>query len=140
MTAELSKGDRENLLEFFKVVAVRDGHTAAECTLRSSKRQNCPNPNAFIEELEEAFTFWGTPEGDVVHPAECMEQVLEKVRHHKVNIDGNICTVIVTTLVLEGWQRKLDPSYNMMGTLRALLFKADWAKSLSYTIEGIMAP
>ncbi|KAE8673498.1 putative serine/threonine-protein kinase abkC-like isoform X1 [Hibiscus syriacus] len=32
MTAELSKGDRVNLLEFFKAVACRDGRTAAECT------------------------------------------------------------------------------------------------------------
>lgn len=51
--------------------------------------------------MKESFDFWGTPEGDVVHPAECMEHVLEKVRRHKVNIDGNVCTVMVTTLVLE---------------------------------------
>lgn len=49
MTAELSKRDRVNLLEFFKAVALRDGRTAAECTLRLSKQQNCPNPKAFIE-------------------------------------------------------------------------------------------
>lgn len=49
MTAELSSGDRVNLLEFFKAVALRDGRTAAECTLRLSKQQNCPNPEAFIE-------------------------------------------------------------------------------------------
>lgn len=49
MTAELSKSDRVNLLEFFKAVARRDGRTAAECTLRLSKQQNCPNPKAFIE-------------------------------------------------------------------------------------------
>lgn len=49
MTAELSKSDRANLLEFFKAVALRDGRTAAECTLRLSKRQSCPNPKAFIE-------------------------------------------------------------------------------------------
>jgi len=55
----------------------------------------------FYQEVEEAFTFWGTPEGDIVHPAECMEQLLEKVRRHRVNIDGNVCTVMVTTLVLE---------------------------------------
>lgn len=48
MTAELSKSDRINLLEFFKAVARRDGRTAAECTLRLSKRQNCPNPEAFV--------------------------------------------------------------------------------------------
>lgn len=49
MTAELSQSDRVNLVEFFKAVARRDGRTAAECTLRLSKRQNCPNPKAFIK-------------------------------------------------------------------------------------------
>lgn len=140
MTAELSGSDRVNLVEFFKAVARRDGRTAAECALRLSKQQNCPNPKAFIEEVEEAFDFWGTPEGDLVHPAECMQELLEKVRRHRVNIDGNVCTVMVTTLVLEGWQRKLDPGYDVMHTLQTLLLKADWAKSLSYTIEGLMAP
>ncbi|XP_027346008.1 ABC1 family protein YPL109C, mitochondrial-like isoform X1 [Abrus precatorius] len=140
MTAELSGSDRVNLLEIFKAVACRDGRTAAECTLKLSKQQNCPNPKAFVEEVEESFTFWGTPEGDLVHPAECIEQLLEKVRRHKVNIDGNVCTVMVTTLVLEGWQRKLDPGYDVMHTLQTLLLKDDWAKSLSYTIDGLMAP
>ncbi|KAH7669727.1 Cadmium-transporting ATPase protein [Dioscorea alata] len=140
MTAELSNSDRVNLLDFFKAVAVRDGRTAAECTLRLSKRQNCPNPKAFIEEVEKYFTFWGTTEGDLVHPAECMQQLLEQVRRHRVNIDGNVCTVMVTTLVLEGWQRKLDPDYNVMQTLQTLLFRSDWAESLIYTIEGLMAP
>jgi aarF domain-containing kinase len=41
---------------------------------------------------------------------------------------------------LQGWQRKLDPDYNVMKTLQTLLFKEDWAKSLQYTIEGLMAP
>lgn len=49
MTAELTKSDRRNLLEFFKAVALRDGQTAAECTLRLSKKQTCPDPKAFIE-------------------------------------------------------------------------------------------
>lgn len=51
--------------------------------------------------MKESFDFWGTPEGDLIHPAECMQQLLEKVRRHKVNVDGNVCTVMVTVLVLE---------------------------------------
>lgn len=51
MTAELSQKDRATLLEFFKAVALRDGRIAAECTLRLSKQQNCPNRAAFIEVL-----------------------------------------------------------------------------------------
>lgn len=51
MTAELSRGDRINLLNFFTAVARRDGRTAAECTLRLSREQNCPDPQAFIKVL-----------------------------------------------------------------------------------------
>lgn len=51
MTAELSKRDRMNIVEFFKAVALRDGHTAAQCTLQFSERQSCPNPGAFVEVL-----------------------------------------------------------------------------------------
>ncbi|XP_010694450.1 ABC1 family protein C21C3.03, mitochondrial isoform X2 [Beta vulgaris subsp. vulgaris] len=140
MTAELSKRDRMNIVEFFKAVALRDGHTAAQCTLQFSERQSCPNPGAFVEEVEKHFNIWRSPESCTLHAADCMQQLLELVRHHKVNIDGNICTVIVTTMVLEGWQRKLDPEYNVLDTLRAMLFKVDWAESLIYTIEGLVAP
>ncbi|CAL2253249.1 unnamed protein product [Prunus armeniaca] len=46
--------------------------------------------SALAHEVEEAFAFWGTAEGDPVHPAECMQQKLEKVRRHRVNVDGNV--------------------------------------------------
>ncbi|KAL2523604.1 Protein kinase superfamily protein [Abeliophyllum distichum] len=139
MTAELSKKDRNNLLEFFKAVALQDGRTAAEYTLRLSNKQNCPYPEAFIEEVEKDFKSWSSAEGDFL-PADCMQQLLEQVRRHRVNIDGNVCTVIVTTLVLEGWQHKLDPEYDVLKTMQTLLFKVDWEESLVYTIEGLMAP
>ncbi|KAF9607664.1 hypothetical protein IFM89_037897 [Coptis chinensis] len=101
MTAELSENDQDNFLEFFKAVAVRDGRTAAESTMKLSKKQTCHDPSAFIEEVEKSFTFWGTEKGDVVHLVECMHQLLEKVWHHKVNIDGNVCTGMCFFLVLE---------------------------------------
>ncbi|XP_073005173.1 uncharacterized protein [Typha latifolia] len=135
MTAELSKSDRVNLREFFKAVAIRDGRTAAECTLRLSKQQNCPNPKAFIEELDKTFTFWGTPEGDSFHPVECMHQLLEQVRRHKVNVDGNVCTVLVTILVLEGWQSKLDPNFDIMHTLKSLLVGKDMAQPIDWVFS-----
>ncbi|KAL5197972.1 hypothetical protein ABZP36_001484 [Zizania latifolia] len=132
MTAELTGGDRDNLQHFFKAVATRDGRTAANCTLQLSKQQSCPNPVAFIEELDKTFSFWGTAEGDVFHPVECIHQLLDTVRRHKVNIDGNICTVMVTILVLEGWQRKLDPGFDIMHTLKTLLLDKDIKQPLDF--------
>lgn len=140
MTTELCKQERQCLVEFFKAVALQDGRTAAEYTLRLSKQQNCPDPKSFIEEVEKSFKFWRSPEGKSIHTADRMQQLLEHVRRCKVNIDGNVCAVIVTTLVLEGWQRRLDPEYDVLQALQTLLFKADLAESLSYTIEGLVAP
>ncbi|KAL5548061.1 hypothetical protein UlMin_003292 [Ulmus minor] len=98
-----------NLIEFFKAVALRNGRTAAESTLRLSKQQNCPNPRAFVKEVDNSFKFWDSPEGEVITPA-------------------------------DWWQHKLDPEYDVMQTLQSLLFKVDWAESLFYTIEGLVAP
>lgn len=140
MTAELANSDRINLLDFFKAVALKDGRTVAECALKFSKDQTCPNTTAFIEEVVSSFKLWGSAEAEDMHPGDCVQDLLEQVRKHRVNVDGDVCTVMVTTMVLEGWQRKLDPDYNIMNTLQTLLFKVDWANSLSYTINGIMAP
>ena len=43
-----------------------------------------------LQEVEQSFSFWATAEDDAVHPAECMHQLLEQVRHHNVNIYGNV--------------------------------------------------
>ncbi|KAJ0953682.1 hypothetical protein HanRHA438_Chr00c55g0859271 [Helianthus annuus] len=135
-------------------------------------------------DVEKSFNLWRSAEGESLNPADCMQQLLEQVRRHRVNIDGNVCTVIVTTLVLEecsqsgspvstklraklltkgrllttvlgndkpksaglgglvsaGWQRKLDPEYDVIHTLQNLLFKTDLVEDLFYTIEGLMAP
>ncbi|KAH7425318.1 hypothetical protein KP509_11G049200 [Ceratopteris richardii] len=140
LTAELTQKDRTNLLDFFKAITLRDGRTAAQCALAFSENQSCPNPTAFTQEMETSFQYWGTKEADIIHPGECMQEVLEKVRTHKVNIDGDVCTVMVTIMVLEGWQRKLDPDFNIMQTLQKLLLKKDMKDSLSYTMNAIMAP
>ncbi|PHT60267.1 hypothetical protein CQW23_02630 [Capsicum baccatum] len=130
MAAELSQNENRNLVDFLTAVARRDGSTAAKCTLNFSKMQNCPNPDAFIKEMKEFFDFLGTPEGDLVPPVDCVMQLLEQVRRHKVNIDSNVCTAILTTLNLEGLLRKLDRKYDMMHTLKTLLLK----QNLSDTI------
>jgi aarF domain-containing kinase len=92
-----------------------------------------------MQDVEQVFRYWKAL-GDSIQPGQCMQELLERVRRHKVNIDGDVCTVMVTTLVLEGWQRKLDPELNFVQTLNNLLFKADWQRSLSYMINGLMAP
>ena len=51
--------------------------------------------------MDKSFKLWRSAEGEAVHSGDRMQHLLEHVRQCKVNIDGNICAVIVTTLVLE---------------------------------------
>ncbi|KAK4756095.1 hypothetical protein SAY87_009852 [Trapa incisa] len=42
-------------------------------------------------------------------------------------VDSNVTAVLVTTLILQGWERKLHPRYDVMKTLQLLSMRADWA-------------
>ncbi|CAI5474450.1 unnamed protein product [Closterium sp. Yama58-4] len=139
MTAELEPRFRANMLDFFKAIAVRDGRQAAACTLKFADKQSCADPDAFIQDVDNSFKEWDAT-GLRIPTGDCMQDLLEHVRRHRVNIDGNVCTVIITTLVLESWQRKLDPDLSIMDHLRSLLFRSDLAESFNYTIDAIMAP
>lgn len=55
----------------------------------------------FQQEVEKCYNLWRSPDDSGVRPADCLQQLLEHVRRHKVNIDGNVCIVMVTTMVLE---------------------------------------
>jgi aarF domain-containing kinase len=73
----------------------------AEMTLQFSREQNCPDPGRFVADVEELFKSFHKDKRASLHTGECMAELLEEVRRHHVNIDGSVCTVIVTTLVLE---------------------------------------
>lgn len=47
------------------------------------------------------LTFSGNKGDDAFHPADFVQQLLEKVRQHRVNLDGNVCAVMITTSVYE---------------------------------------
>ncbi len=53
-----------------------------------------------MQDVDQVFRYWKAL-GDSIQPGQCMQELLERVRRHKVNIDGDVCTVMVTTLVLE---------------------------------------
>jgi hypothetical protein len=36
----------------------------------------------------------------------------------QVSLPGQICAVLVTTLVLEGWSNRLAPDYSVLGQVR----------------------
>lgn len=53
-----------------------------------------------------------------------------------MTLKSTVSTVVVTTLVLEGWSRELDPDLHIMDTLRDML-AVDWKERLSSAVDKV---
>eukprot|EP00963_Diacronema_lutheri_P008351 scaffold741_cov336-Pavlova_lutheri.AAC.62 len=145
MTAELSNKDQINLHGFFESVLELDGESAAKYILAMSPWQGCPDPEGFKNEVGTLFkSFDNMMSSGVTDVSLCMNTVLDSVRKYQVNIQGNILSVVVTTLVLEGWATKLDPDVSIISTIRQTLAFKDpihWVKkSFERTADMLLSP
>uniref|UniRef100_A0A7S3XDT7 ABC1 atypical kinase-like domain-containing protein n=1 Tax=Picocystis salinarum TaxID=88271 RepID=A0A7S3XDT7_9CHLO len=145
MTAELSNTDQMNLHGFFESVLELDGESAAKYILAMSPWQGCPDPEGFKSEVGSLFkSFDNMMSSGVTDVSLCMNTVLDSVRKYHVNIQGNILSVVVTTLVLEGWATKLDPDVSIITTIRQTLAFKDpihWIKkSFERTADMLLSP
>ncbi|BBN20613.1 hypothetical protein Mp_Vg00960 [Marchantia polymorpha subsp. ruderalis] len=140
MTAELNQRSRDVLIKLFEAVARKDGTNVAKWTLQFSEDQSCPDPEAFARDVNLKFKEYLSIRGTSKNTGECMTELFDQVRKHRVSIDGDVCTVMVTTLILEGWQRKLDPDLDIITIVGELLFKREWHVTYDYIICAIAAP
>jgi predicted unusual protein kinase regulating ubiquinone biosynthesis (AarF/ABC1/UbiB family) len=54
----------------------------------------------------------------------------------QVTLKATVSTVVVTTLVLEGWSRELNPDLHIMDALRDML-AVDWKERLSRAVDTV---
>jgi aarF domain-containing kinase len=62
-----------------------------------------------------------------------MSAIFETVQHHHVTIDPNVMVAVVTVMVLEGWQFRLDPTINILDYIGDVL-KSSFRKHQRLTI------
>ena len=55
----------------------------------------------------------------------------------QVNLKGIVSTVVVTTLVLEGWSTKLDPEIKILDALKKTL-PMPFHERLAKTVDDVM--
>lgn len=53
-----------------------------------------------------------------------------------MTLKSTVSTVVVTTLVLEGWSRELNPDLHIMDTLKDML-AVDWKERLSSAVDKV---
>ena len=127
MTASLTERNKQNLRDFFAAITRGDGRSVAESALAFSERQTCPQPQAFVDDLVGLFSTAVAWAFDV-NTSEWMGAVMESVRRHQVHLASEVCSVVVTALVLEGWSNQLDSSICIMAQIRSIMFGGDRLK------------
>ena len=52
---------------------------------------------------------------------EIIGDMMDTIREHNIQIPGVVSNVIISTVVLEGWSSKLDPSIRILESLKQFL-------------------
>jgi aarF domain-containing kinase len=115
----------------------QDGEQIARTILAMSERHTCPDPEQFVSSMKAMFEGLD-PEYIRVYTSAVLGDMIEQLRRHQVTLKSTISTVVVTTLVLEGWSSRLNPDLHIMDTLRELLANS-WNERLSRAVDNIMS-
>lgn len=135
MVAELTLQDQKHILNFFGALTRIDGVDVAQTILDMAVHPKCPNPQAFREDMK--ILFDGLDYDTIrLSTQDIIQNMLDKVRKHEVTLKGSVCTLMATTLVLEGWSTKLNPDISIMDRLRTTLPKP-WNERFAQAINSI---
>lgn len=134
MTAKLSEDEQCNLINFFKSLSSLDGTQIADSILGFAEKVG--DATAFKEDINGIFTALD-PDHLRKNTQEVIAQMMDSVREHGVQIPGAVSTVVITTMVLEGWSSKLNPDIRILDSLRDVLPKA-WDERMKQAIDKVI--
>ncbi|CAB9517143.1 ABC1 family protein C21C3.03, mitochondrial [Seminavis robusta] len=123
IVTSLDDNDRRNLKDLFRAVILNEGYEAGRLMVERAKYERCSQTEGGVE----AFA---TGVGDIVAEfhdrrksgltlgavriGSLLGQVLDLCRVHGVEIDPSMASIVISTLVLEGLGRSLEPTLNLM--------------------------
>lgn len=119
MIARLSSEDQHNLVGFFKGLTSMDGAELAD-SIMTFAEERPSNPSAFRQDMASLFASLD-PELLRTNTPDVIAAMMDTIRQHQVHLKGVVSTVVITTMVLEGWSTKLNPDIRIMDTLRDIL-------------------
>ncbi|PSC73099.1 putative serine threonine-kinase abkC [Micractinium conductrix] len=137
MIARLSTEDQHNLVGFFKGLTSMNGGELAD-SIMTFTEERPPNPAAFRDDMDQIFAGLD-PELLRTNTPDVIATMMDTIRKHQVHLKGIVSTVVITTMVLEGWSTKLNPDIRIMDTLRDILPVA-WGTRISKTLDRAFSP
>ena len=121
LASSFNRAINHNVRKFFEAIVANDGISYGEAILGLADRQPyVKSPSAFIAEVDrkcreqrEVFDNGG---GD--RAGENIKDYIDSVRAHRVVLDPTVMIALMSMLVLEGWQVRLDPGVSIMDGIK----------------------
>jgi aarF domain-containing kinase len=116
LVTELNETNRKNFLDLFRAIAAFDGYRAGQLMIERCRQPTAViNPEIFALKMQhlvlgikaKTFALGQIGFGDILH------EVLTMVRNHHVRLEGDFVNVVISTLLLEGIGRQLDPDMDL---------------------------
>lgn len=119
----LSPDDQKNLSDLFRAVIVNEGYRAGELLVERARHERCSQVpggvdkfatgvqgivSEFHDRRKEGLTLGAIRIGSL------LSRVLDLCRLHGVEVDPAMACVVISTLVLEGLGRSLQPDLNLL--------------------------
>lgn len=137
MVAELDSHDQKSLVEFFRALTNQDGEDIARNVLPLSEQHTCKDPEAFVSAMGSLFAPLSA-EYIRNNTQEVFHDMIDCLRQHHVTLKSTVSTVVVTTLVLEGWSSKLKPDLHILDRIRDLLSSHDWVERVKGSMRKLV--
>ena len=142
LATELTPMQQASLAEFFQAIISWDGLGVAEKIISfSSNVSPTLDVEAFKRDISTAVNRFSesTPRA-----GDCMSAIFETVQRYHVTIDPNVMVAVVTVMVLEGWQFRLDPTINILDyigdVLRSSSRKHQRLTMVDFALRDMWAP
>jgi len=123
LATSLDPNDQQNLKDLFRAVILNDGYNAGKLMVERAKRERCTQipggKEAFAMGIQEIVSEFhdrrkrGLTLG-AVRIGSLLSRVLDLCRIHGVEIDPAMASIVMSTLVLEGLGRSLQPDLNLI--------------------------
>lgn len=116
IVASLSENDRQNLMDLFVAIVMRDGMKAGRLFVERSKENECPDVELFAYEIDALVQRALSTDLKLknIQLGDLLGTLLLLCSKHKVKLDANFASIMVSLIMIEGVGRALNPDLNIL--------------------------
>jgi len=138
MTATMDQDSSSTLVTFFSAVNKLDGEAMSKAMIDFSVNFPAHLHDTFQEDMVSVINFFKESRTDeeFFSFSEALGTAMNTVREYGLCIEGAVCTVIVTSMMLSDLQQRLDPNCSVMSVLEQILL----GRHISETVPALKDP